>query len=102
MLNSFNSAGNDDDLPAYLQIIIVVFDNWEVQCFNHRLQLLWRRQLMDVGQLREAYTVKAMGVLIAPVRVERGDQGVVIVGGSFEHREHLVRCVLLLFIESVI
>ena len=45
--------------------------------------------------------VKEMGVLVAPLRVERGDEGVVIIGGSFQHRHHGSRSVTLVLYTTV-
>ncbi len=70
------------------QIVVVVLDNWHVLCYNNDLELLWEQRLMDVGQARETYKVKAMAALVSPHVISTGDQGSVIVGGSYAHRAH--------------
>lgn len=70
------------------QIVVVATDDWQVLCYDHNLELLWHKRLMDVSHVRETYTVKAMGILITPHNVKKKDQGMVIVGGSFTHLAH--------------
>lgn len=68
--------------------MVVATDDWQVLCYDHNLELLWHKRLMDVSRVRETYTVKAMGILITPHNVKKNDQGMVIVGGSFTHLVH--------------
>lgn len=44
--------------------------------------------MMDTGQMREHYRVQSMGILVAPTPLRPGDQGLVIVGGAFGHKDH--------------
>ena len=75
------------------QVIVVVFDNWEVQCYDSNLQLLWKNMLMKDVQPRDMYQVKSMGILIASHALAKGHKGMVIVGGSLEHVGHSTRYV---------
>lgn len=72
----------------YSQVIVIVMDSWTVLCYDHELRLLWSRQLLDMSGVMDTYSVKAMGVLVSPLSVQKDDQGLVIVGGSFSHRSH--------------
>lgn len=75
-------------LVFFFQIVVVVTDDWQVVCYNHKLELLWHKRLMDVSRVRETYTIKAMGILITAHNVKKKDTGLVIVGGSFTHLLH--------------
>ena len=79
---------------------MVVLDDWHVLCYDNELNLLWNQQLMDIGQMRETYKVKAMAVLVSPHVISTGDQGSVIVGGSYAHRSHDQRFVIFFVIFS--
>ncbi|CAH1779441.1 unnamed protein product [Owenia fusiformis] len=70
------------------QVIVVVTDDWHVMCFNHELRFLWQAQLMDVGQVRDNYFVKAMSVSVNSYSIKRDDSGSVLVGGSYGHKHH--------------
>lgn len=69
------------------QVIVIALDNWEVLCYDSELRLLWRRQLMDVGDMREHHVIKSFAVFIVPQSLRSGDNGTVIVGGNFGHME---------------
>ena len=70
------------------QVIVVVLDDWTVSCYDHELNLKWSRTPMEQKKPRNHYMVKAMGVLISPYSLQKGDNGSVIVGGSYGHRDH--------------
>ena len=61
-----------------------MFDNWEVHCYDSHLQPMWEKVLLEDVHNREDYSMKSMGILIAPNRLEKGDEGVVVVGGAFQ------------------
>lgn len=69
------------------QVIVVAFDNWEVLCYDDELRLLWRKQPMDVSDLRKDHVIKSFTVFIVPQSLRSGDNGTVIVGGNFDHME---------------
>ena len=77
--------------PLLFQIIVIAFDNWEVHCYDSNLQLLWEKMLMEDVQPRDMYMIKSMGILIASNKLEKDDEGVVIIGGSLEHMGHKSR-----------
>ncbi|XP_074644926.1 uncharacterized protein LOC141901523 [Tubulanus polymorphus] len=78
----------DADVPIFKQVIAIVTDDWNVLCYNHKLRLLWRTQLMDVGQSRDNYYIKSMQIVVASIKLLKKDEGLILVGGSFAHKIH--------------
>ena len=75
--------------------MVVVLDDWTVLCYNNKLKLLWTQQPIKIPNFKD-FVVKAMSVLITPHSADNIKQdvktkrmkGSVIVGASFNHREH--------------
>ena len=44
--------------------------------------------ISNPGQMRQTYRVKAMAALISPQVISTGDQGSIIIGGSYAHLAH--------------
>ena len=68
-----------------------MYSNWRVQCYDHRLQLLWQRTLLDVGASLSQHTVHSMAVMITPYKLHPTDRGLIIVGASLTHKGHAHR-----------
>lgn len=77
-----------------IQVIVIVFDDWTVQCYDSNLRLLWSQVLMDLHG-RHGYVMNDVGILITPHVLNNGLSGTVIVGASFSHASHGYRFVLL-------
>ena len=88
MSTGFLSSNDSSSEEVRKQMIVVVTDHWNVFCFDHNLNQLWSATLMDFGQSRKQYFVKAMSVAVTPHSQNRNGQGMVIVGGSFGHKHH--------------
>lgn len=71
------------------QSIVIVTDTWWVFCYSSDLTLQWQKQLLDFKDQFDNYYVKSMGALITSESVKKSDNGLVIVGGSYAHKEHL-------------
>lgn len=70
------------------QIIVIVTDDWQVFCYSHDFQFLWKRRLMNIAHVRSTYKIKAMDVMITSHNIRKDDQGLVVIGGSFSHVVH--------------
>ncbi|XP_063439714.1 uncharacterized protein LOC134721003 isoform X1 [Mytilus trossulus] len=70
------------------QIIVIATDDWQVFCYSHDFQLLWKQRLMNIAHVRLTYKIKAMDVMITSHNVRKNDEGLVIIGGSFSHTVH--------------
>jgi len=68
---------------------VIVTDTWWVFCYSSDLTLLWQRQLLDFKEQFHNYYVKSMGALVTAHSVKKSDNGLIIVGGSYAHKEHL-------------
>jgi len=69
----------------------VLYDDWTVNCYDNRLQLLWSEVLLDVNHPWRRYNVRTAGILISPHSLSLGDNGTVIVAASFVHIDHNIR-----------
>jgi len=70
----------------------VLYDDWTVNCYDNRLQLLWSQVLFDVTHSEwRRYNVRAAGLLISPHNLASGDNGTIIVTASFVHSDHNIR-----------
>jgi len=69
-------------------VIIVLYDDWTVNCYDSHLQLLWSQALMDINHPWRRYDVRTAGVLITPHSLASGDNGTVVVAASFVHTDH--------------
>lgn len=58
-------------------------------CYSSDLTLQWQKQLLDFKDQFDNYYVKSMGALITSHSVKKSDNGLIIVGGSYAHKEHL-------------
>lgn len=72
------------------QVVVIVTDTWWVFCYSSNLTLLWQKQLLDFKDHFDNYYVKSMGALVTSHSVKKSDEGLVIVGGSYAHKEHKV------------
>ncbi|ESO98334.1 hypothetical protein LOTGIDRAFT_159137 [Lottia gigantea] len=70
------------------QIIVIVTSNWQVFCYSSELELLWKIKLQDISKDIENYKVKTMGILVTSHSVNKNDEGLIIIGGSFTHKQH--------------
>lgn len=70
------------------QIIVIVTNTWWVFCYTSDLTLLWQKQLLDFKEQFDNYFVKSMGAVVISHSVRKQDEGLVIVGGSYAHKEH--------------
>jgi hypothetical protein len=52
------------------------------------LELLWQKQILDFKEQFDNYYVKSMGAIVTSHTVKKSDEGLVIVGGSYTHKEH--------------
>ena len=85
--NSGNSAGT-----LVLQVIVVVFENLEVWCFDHKLSLLWRAS-SDVPVDFSFMNLKSIAALVTSHTLN-GTSGTIYVGGSYVATTHdAIRCV---------
>ena len=84
----------------HLQVIIVLYDDWTVNCYDNHLQLLWSQVLLDINHSWRRYDVRTAGVLITPHSLVSGDSGTVVVAASFVHADHNIRFALFSFILS--
>ena len=57
-------------------------------CYSSDLELLWKVKLLDSSTDLENYKVKALGAMVTSHSVSKNDEGLVIVGGSFTHKNH--------------
>jgi hypothetical protein len=44
--------------------------------------------VMNVGQIREHYYVKSLNILVTAIKLHKKDDGLIIIGGSYEHKLH--------------
>lgn len=72
------------------QVVVIVTDKWWVFCYNSSLGLLWQKQLLDFKEKFENYYVKSMGAIVTAHSVKKSDEGLVIVGGSYAHKQHAI------------
>lgn len=63
-------------------------DTWWVFCYSSELILLWQKQLLDFREQLDNYYVKSMGAIVTSHSVKKSDEGLIIVGGSYAHKEH--------------
>lgn len=73
------------------QVLVIVTNTWWVFCYSSDLTLLWRKQLLDFKEQFDSYYVKSMGALVTSHSVRKQDEGLVIVGGSYTHKQHNTR-----------
>ncbi|KAH3774066.1 uncharacterized protein LOC127845785 [Dreissena polymorpha] len=71
------------------QVIVIVTNTWWVFCYSSDLKLLWQRQLLDFKEQFDNYYVKSMGAHVTSQSVKKSDGGLIIVGGSYAHKQHL-------------
>lgn len=69
----------------------MLYDDWTVNCYDNRLQLLWSEVLLDVNHPQRRFDVRTAGILISPHSLALGDNGTVIVAASFVHIDHNIR-----------
>jgi hypothetical protein len=72
-----------------MQVIVLVFNDWTVQCYDSSLRLLWSQVLIDTID-HYGYFMNAVGILITPNVLDHGKNGTIIVGASFAHASHTV------------
>ncbi|PVD21232.1 hypothetical protein C0Q70_19403 [Pomacea canaliculata] len=70
------------------QVIVIVTDDWHVLCFDSDLHLNWETILPKVDHMDKVLYVKSLGVLITSHSIQKTDEGLIIVGGSFMHKTH--------------
>ncbi|XP_045193457.2 uncharacterized protein LOC123549425 [Mercenaria mercenaria] len=70
------------------QVIVIVTNTWWVFCYSSDLTLLWQKQLLDFKEQFDNYYVKSMGAIVTSHSVKKSDEGLIIVGGSYAHKEH--------------
>eukprot|EP00884_Botryococcus_braunii_P007301 jgi/Botrbrau1/16572/Bobra.0068s0003.2 len=83
-------TGYLDALPAEFvraprkQVLVVVTAKWEVLCFDHNLNLMWKNSILaDVPHI-ENMAAKEVAIHISNHSMVKGDRGVVVVGASAE------------------
>lgn len=69
----------------FLQVIVVLFDDWTVHCYDSNLQLLWSNVYMDLSNHNKQYVMESAGVLISSHSLSQGNNGTIIVGANFVH-----------------
>lgn len=75
-------------LQVRKQVIIIVTDDWHVLCYDPDLVLKWEVTLPSPDLGEEIYQVKSLGALITSHSVQKGDGGLIIIGGNFMHKTH--------------
>ncbi|XP_052819097.1 uncharacterized protein LOC128244968 [Mya arenaria] len=76
-------------LQVRQQSIVIVTNTWWVFCYSSDLELMWQKQLLDFKEQFANYYVKSMGALVTSHSVKKSDDGLIIVGGSYAHKQHL-------------
>lgn len=73
------------------QIIVVVREDWTVACFDSSLKLLWEKPIShkshEMSTMANYYKIDDVAVYVAPLSLEEGSTGVVIVGAAMVPRD---------------
>lgn len=69
---------------ARRQVIVVLTESFTLLCFDHRLRLLWESTLnhLESSLGLGALVPDEASLTVAPTPLQKGDRGVIIVGGS--------------------
>ena len=75
---------------ARSQVIIVVKEDWKVLCFDSTLKLLWEKAIKHKAHESETlinmFKISDISVYIAPLEIQDGVDGVVIIGASMSQK----------------
>lgn len=80
-----------DAAEARHQVIIIVYEDWMVQCFDSSLQLLWEKEVghhsLELDVLIKYYKIHDVSVYIAPLQIkDDASSGIIVVGASMSRR----------------
>eukprot|EP00238_Polyblepharides_amylifera_P006621 CAMPEP_0196591354 /NCGR_PEP_ID=MMETSP1081-20130531/69302_1 /TAXON_ID=36882 /ORGANISM="Pyramimonas amylifera, Strain CCMP720" /LENGTH=702 /DNA_ID=CAMNT_0041914685 /DNA_START=132 /DNA_END=2240 /DNA_ORIENTATION=+ len=62
------------------QVVVVVTADWTVMCFDHNLRLMWEVNIQD--DFPHHASIREVAIMATNHTVQKGDRGMVIVGGS--------------------
>jgi hypothetical protein len=73
------------------QVIVVVREDWTVSCFSMSLQLLWEKAIShkshEMSSMANFYKIDDVTVYVAPLSLEEGSNGVVVIGAAMVPRD---------------
>ena len=64
------------------QVVVAVTADWTIMCFDHNLKLLWENNVQE--DFPHHASIREVAVLITNHTVNKGDRGMVVVGGSID------------------
>ena len=73
------------------QVVVVVREDWTVSCYDISLKLLWEKAVAhkshEMASMAEYFHIDEVAVYLAPLGLEEGSSGAVIVGASMVPRD---------------
>lgn len=64
---------------ARAQVVVVVLEDWTVVCYNHKLNILWEKEVghfsMDIAKMRDMFKIREVSVYISPIDIVSDEQG---------------------------
>lgn len=89
-IDSYDVGGSNSTEINRKMVIVVVYDDWTVSCYDNTLKLLWEKQVgahtHELATMSKQFKIDEVTILVSPSSIHTENKGLIVVGASMTKR----------------